>query len=140
MSRTTRSLPRIVGAGLHLWPVLMDTALQPVRLANNGVCIRYTARPGPVTYVNLVGRKGNYRLIAFEGEAVPTEMVFEGNPLKFVLKSPFRKIWDEIAEHGFGHHWMTAYGHFNQELFEFCKLAGIKGVFPDLTAKEQVIL
>jgi L-fucose isomerase-like protein len=107
-------------------------SLQPVRLANNGVCIRYTAKPGPVTYMNLVGRKGNYRMMAFEGEAVRTEMVFEGNPLKFVLKSPFRKIWGEVAEHGFGHHWMTAYGHFNQELLELCKLLGIKGIFPDL--------
>jgi L-fucose isomerase-like protein len=112
-------------------------SLQPVRLANNGVCIRYSARPGPVTYVNLVGRKGNYRLLAFEGEAVPTEMVFEGNPLKFILKSPFRKIWDEISEHGFGHHWMTAYGHFNRELYEFCKLIGIKGFFPDINKTLQ---
>ena len=62
--------------------------LCPVRLANDGVCIRYTARPGPVTFVNLTGRKGNYRMCAFEGEAVPTGMVFEGNPLKFVTRTP----------------------------------------------------
>jgi len=107
--------------------------LQPVRLANNGVCIRYCAKTGPITFMNLVGRKGNYRLIAFEGEAISTGLVFEGNPLKFICATPFRKIWDLIAEHGFGHHWMTAYGHFNSELMEFCKLTGIKGIFPDLS-------
>jgi L-fucose isomerase-like protein len=106
--------------------------LQPVRLANNGVCIRYAARPGPITYVNLVGRKGNYRLCAIEGEAVPTEMVFEGNPLRFELKSPLKKVWKAVEKHGFGHHWMTAYGHVTPVLVEFCKLIGIKGVFPDL--------
>jgi L-fucose isomerase-like protein len=106
--------------------------LQPVRLANNGVCIRYTARPGPITYVNLVGRKGNYRLCAIEGEAVPTEMVFEGNPLRFELKSPIKKVWESVEEHGFGHHWMSAYGHVTPVLVEFCKLIGIMGVFPDL--------
>lgn len=106
--------------------------LQPVRLANNGVCIRYAAKTGPITYVNLVGRKGNYRMCAIEGEAVKTGMVFEGNPLRFELKSPLKKVWAAAGEHGFGHHWMTAYGHNASSLIEFCKLAGIKGVFPDL--------
>ncbi len=36
--------------------------LSPVRLAHSGVCIRYSAKPGPVSFVNLVGRKNNYRL------------------------------------------------------------------------------
>jgi L-fucose isomerase-like protein len=116
-------------------PSLADThgySLQPVRLANNGVCIRYAAKPGPVTYVNLVGRKGNYRLCAIEGEAVRTEMVFEGNPLRFELKSPLKKVWETANEHGLGHHWMTAYGHVASVLVEFCQLAGIRGIFPDI--------
>jgi len=106
--------------------------LCPVRLANDGVCIRYTARPGPVTFVNLTGRKGNYRMCAFEGQAVPTGMVFEGNPLKFVTRTPLEKIWQATTEGGFGHHWMTAYTHAAAELSEFCRLAGVRGVFPDL--------
>ena len=116
-------------------PSLADAhgyTLQPVRLANNGVCIRYAAKPGPVTYVNLVGRKGNYRLCAIEGQAVPTGMVFEGNPLRFELKSPLKKVWAAAAEYGLGHHWMTAYGHVSASLVEFCRLAGIQGIFPDL--------
>ena len=106
--------------------------LQPVRLANNGVCIRYAAKPGPVTYVNLVGRKGNYRLCAIEGEAVPTGMVFEGNPLRFELKSPLEKVWKTAGEHGLGHHWMTVYAHVSDVLVDFCKLTGVEGIFPDL--------
>ena len=120
------------GAGA---PSLADSegfTLCPVRLANSGVCIRYPARPGPVTYVNLVGRKGNYRLCAFEGQAVPTGMVFEGNPLKFHLETPINTIIQRTADYGFGHHWMTAYGHFNEVLLTFCKLTGITGLFPDL--------
>jgi L-fucose isomerase-like protein len=105
--------------------------LQPVRLANNGVCIRYAAKPGPITYVNFVGRKGNYRLCAIEGEAVRTEMVFEGNPLRFELKSPLKKVWEAVNEHGLGHHWMTAYGHVASVLVEYCQLAGVRGIFPD---------
>lgn len=106
--------------------------LCPVRIANDGVCVRFPARTGPVTYVNLVGRKGNYRMCAFEGEAIPTGMVFEGNPLKLRLNSPFRKIWQAVTEHGFGHHWMTAYGELVLDLQEFCRITGIEGVFPDI--------
>ncbi|MEJ5203270.1 MAG: hypothetical protein WHV66_13645 [Anaerolineales bacterium] len=115
-------------------PSLADAkgySLTPVRLANSGVCIRYAAKPGAVTFVNLVGRKGNYRLCAIEGEAVPTGMVFEGNPLKFVLKSPFRRVWSYVEQYGFGHHWMTVYAHAVPVLTEFTRLVGMRGVFPD---------
>jgi len=107
--------------------------LCPVRLANDGVCVRFTARSGPISFVNLVGRRGNYRMCAFEGQAIPTEMVFEGNPLKFKLKTPFRQIWKDIALYGFGHHWMTCYAHVVPVLDEFCRLTGLQGVFPDLS-------
>lgn len=116
-------------------PSLADAkgyTLTPVRLANSGVCIRYAAKPGAVTFVNLVGRKGNYRLCAIEGEAVPTGMVFEGNPLKFVLKSPFHQVWSYVEQYGFGHHWMTAYVQAVPVLIEFTRLVGMRGVFPDV--------
>jgi len=105
--------------------------LTPVRLANSGVCIRYAAKPGPISFVNLVGRKNNYRLCAIEGDAVPTGLVFEGNPLKFVLKSPFRHVWSQVEQYGFGHHWMTVYAHVAPVLQEFARLVGLRGVFPD---------
>jgi L-fucose isomerase-like protein len=106
--------------------------LSPVRLANSGVCIRYAAKPGPVSFVNLVGRKGNYRMCAIQGEAVPTGMVFEGNPLKFVLDTPIRRVWASVDQHGFGHHWMTVYAHATPVLKELCRLMGLRGVFPDV--------
>jgi len=104
--------------------------LCPVRLANAGACVRYKSKTGPVTYVNFTGRKGNYRMCAFEGTAIPTEMVFEGNPMKIRLNIPYRIIWNEISRHGFGHHWVAAYQHILPVLQEFCRLTGISGVFP----------
>jgi hypothetical protein len=85
---------------------------------------------GPVTYVNLVGRKGNYRMCAIEGNAVETEMVFEGNPMKIILNAPFNSIWEGISRYGFGHHWMAAYKHVAPVLKEFCALTGLQGFFP----------
>jgi hypothetical protein len=70
-------------------------------------------------------------MCAFEGEAVPTEMVFEGNPVRIRLKAPFRRIWEAVSRHGFGHHWISAYEHVVPVLVEFCRMTGVKGVFPD---------
>ena len=64
-------------------------------------------------------------------------MVFEGNPLRFKMKTSFSKIWQSVSEHGFGHHWMSAYAHVVPQLAEFCRLTGIKGVFPDLDAVDN---
>jgi L-arabinose isomerase len=94
--------------------------------------VRFTSKPGPITYVNLVGRKGNYRLCALQGEALPTEMVFEGNPMKIALYAPLKEIWEVVDRFGFGHHWMAAYGHHVSVIAELCKLIGIIGVFPEL--------
>ena len=103
--------------------------LSPVRLANNGTCVRFKCKPGPVTYVNMVGRRGNYRMCAFEGEAIETDMVFEGNPMKIRMDIPLADLWRSVSENGFGHHWMAAYGHMIPVLREFCGIIGIKGVF-----------
>jgi L-arabinose isomerase len=115
-------------------PSLADESgysLCPVRLAHSGTCVRFTCRTGPITYVNLVGRKGNYRMCAVEGDALPTGMVFEGNPLKIRLHTPFGTLWETISTYGFGSHWMAAYEHVARILSEFCRMSGIHGVFPD---------
>jgi len=106
--------------------------LCPVRLAHTGVCIRYRSKPGNVTYVNLVGRKDKYRMCAIEGEAVDTPLIYEGNPMKIVPKTPVSEVWNIISKYSFGHHWMAVYDHVEEELKELCSLLGIKGIFPDL--------
>jgi L-fucose isomerase-like protein len=105
-------------------------ALVPVRIWQRGVCIRFPAKAAPhATYVNLVGRKGNYRLCAASGAAVGSGMVFEGNPVKFLPDCSWQTLLRAIDEHGFGHHWMMGYGDVVQELRYFCRLSGVKGVF-----------
>jgi L-fucose isomerase-like protein len=101
----------------------------PVRIWERGACFRFPAQAGPATLVNLVGRRGTYRLCAVEGEAVASGMVFEGNPVKFVPQAPVGELLEMIGEHGFGHHWMMGYGHVAAELEAFCRISVIKGVF-----------
>ena len=103
-------------------------SLSPVRLANKGVCVLFPAKPGPVTLVNLVGRKDTYRMCMVKGEAVKTEMVFAGNPVRVRFPIPVNKFLDIVAENGFGHHWMIGYGDVKEELEDFCKLVGLRYV------------
>ena len=103
--------------------------LCPVRLAHTGVCIRYSSMPGKVTYMNLVGRKNKYRMCAFKGQAVETPLVYEGNPMKIVPDAGAARVWETVAEYGFGHHWTAVYADVAGELEEFCRLTGIEGVF-----------
>lgn len=101
-------------------------SLSPVRLANKGVCVLFPGRPGEVTMVNLVGRKGTYRMCVVGGEAVKTEMVFAGNPARVRLPVNTREFLRIIAREGFGHHWMIGYGDVREELVEFCGLTGLR--------------
>ena len=88
--------------------------LAPVRLMGRGLCCLFPARPGPVTLVNIVPTLDGYKMGVLFGEALRTEMVFPGNPLKVRFESDHREVLSWIAEEGLGHHWMAAYGDFRE--------------------------
>lgn len=113
-------------AGFSLADGRESVTLSHVRLANRGVCVLFPAKPGPVTWANLVGREGTYRLTSFGGEAVRTEMLFAGNPLLTKVNTPVRELLDRIADIGAGHHWMACCGHVQSELRELARLIGIQ--------------
>ncbi len=98
--------------------------LAPVRLMSQGVCALFTAKPGPVTLVNITGRTGGYQVGLLEGEAISTEMVFPGNPVRVRFQQPVSRLIDWIHETGLGHHWMIGYGHVGAELRAWAKLCG----------------
>lgn len=98
--------------------------LDSVRLMGQGVCALFPARPGPVTLVNLLPSGTGYQCGVLEGQAVSTEMVFPGNPLRvrFPLTPP--ELTDWIHTQGLGHHWMAGYGHVAQELRRWAAICG----------------
>jgi L-arabinose isomerase len=77
---------------------------------DRGVCSLFPAKPGPVTLVNIVASMAGYRLAALYGEAIETDMIFPGNPLRVRFQSDYREILAWIAREGLGHHWMAGYG------------------------------
>jgi L-fucose isomerase-like protein len=112
-----------------------EVVLDCCRLMDKGVTVQYPGRPGRVTGVNLVGPGGDYRLGVFGGEAVPTELVFPGNPVKVRLDVPVLGLLEGVAEEGLGHHWMIGEGDATPALLEFGRLAGIPVFQPGLRAK-----
>lgn len=85
--------------------------LSHVRLMDQGVCALFPGKPGPVTLVNLVPKGDTYQLAVLEGEAVPTDMVFPGNPTRVRFERPTVELLEWIYQNGLGHHWMIGYGH-----------------------------
>ena len=100
--------------------------LGAVRLADSGVCALFPAKPGRVTLINLVGRKGTYRMSILVGDAVECGMEFPGNPLKVRFERDILEINKQIALEGIGHHWIGGYGDVSRELEYFCDMKGIR--------------
>jgi L-arabinose isomerase len=91
---------------------------------DQGVCATFPARPGPVTLVSLLPRGDGYQLAVLEGEAVPTTMVFPGNPLRVRFPQPTPQLIEWIFAEGIGHHWMASYGHVGEEISQWASLCG----------------
>ncbi|MFX0100873.1 MAG: hypothetical protein ACFFCS_14960 [Candidatus Hodarchaeota archaeon] len=106
--------------------------LAPVRLAGNGCSVLFPGKPGHVVLANLVGRKGTYRACILEGEAVPVDLVFPGNPVRIRLSKPVGNFLEKVGDHGFGHHWIVAYSAPDDDnygfLIELLTTLGIKVV------------
>ena len=98
--------------------------LASVRLMGQGVCSLFTAKPGPVTLINLTAQPDGYLCGVLEGRAESTEMVFPGNPVRVRCDRPVAELIPLIHETGLGHHWMIGYGHQAAALAAWARLAG----------------
>ena len=101
-----------------------DITLAHVRLMDQGVCALFPALPGPVTLMSLIGLGGGYQCALLEGEALPTEMVFRGNPVRVRFARPVSELIDWIHAEGIGHHWMIGYGHVAAAVRHWAAMAG----------------
>ena len=101
-----------------------DIVLDLVRLMDRGVCALFTAKPGPVTLLDLTVTTTGYQCAVLEGEALSTEMVFPGNPVRVRFEKPLEELMEWIHREGIGHHWMIGYGHVGAELRAWDDIVG----------------
>jgi L-fucose isomerase-like protein len=90
-----------------------------------GPTIQATMHPGPVTAINLCGRRGTMRVAALQGEAIPYTLEFPGSAAKVVYPFDLAKALETLGEAGYGHHFALTQGHVGHEIGEWCKLLGI---------------
>ncbi len=101
-----------------------DIVLGGVRLMHQGACALFPARPGPVTLLSLSADGAGYQCAVLEGEAMSTEMVFPGQPLRVRFAQPTAVLIDWIHDAGVAHHWMAGYGHQAAALRRWAQFAG----------------
>ncbi len=101
-----------------------EVRLASVRLMGQGACALFPAKPGAVTLVNLTPSGDGYLFGLLEGEAVPTGMVFPGNPVRVRFDQPVRSLIDWVHAEGLGHHWAIGYGRVGETLRCWARLAG----------------
>lgn len=101
-----------------------EIVLGRVRLMHQGVCALFPARPGPVTLLSLVAWGEGYQCALLEGQALPTAMVFPGNPVRIRFPQPVNELINWIHEAGIGHHWAIGYGHVGSEIRAWARCAG----------------
>jgi L-fucose isomerase-like protein len=104
-----------------------DIVLHESIETHDGVAVFYPAnRPGRVTACNLMGSRAGYRLAILTGDAVETDMIYEGNPMRIRFERPVGDILQSAVEKGAGHHWSIAYGDFSREFELLASFLGVK--------------
>jgi L-fucose isomerase-like protein len=101
-----------------------EIALSPVRLMEQGICVVFPAKTGPVTLLNLLPKGEGYQCALLEGEALPTEMVFPGNPVRVRFRRAASELLDWIHKEGIGHHWMIGYGRIGNSIRLLASIVG----------------
>ncbi|MHB0947042.1 MAG: hypothetical protein ACYC3B_07710 [Sedimentisphaerales bacterium] len=101
-----------------------DVTLRPVRLMEQGVCALFPSKPGIVTLLSVLPHGDSYQIAMLLGEAVSTEMVFPGNPLRVRFERAASEIIDWIHKEGIGHHWVAGYGDVTSEIEDWVSING----------------
>lgn len=115
------------GGALGLAPSAKDVCLCRSIETGDGLAVCYpTALRGPVTLVNMMHGPSGLRLSAMVGEAVETDLTYEGTPLRVHFGNDPRAILDRIARCGAGHHWNGTAGDIRPEFELLCEWIDVK--------------
>ena len=66
--------------------------------------------------LNVLPCGDSYQIAMLTGEALSTEMVFPGNPLRVKFDKPTNEVIEWIHREGIGHHWVVCYGDVSAEI------------------------
>lgn len=84
-------------------------------------------KPGPFTFAKL-GTDNGFRMLLTKGEALKSEMVFNGTTSVGRFRTPVMKLLDSIIYGGWEHHFSVIYEDVYAEMLDLCRLLGIRPV------------
>lgn len=94
-----------------------------------GVATNFPLKEGKkVTIVRLSYDKEGYKMFISSGEALKTEMILMGNPLKVKLKEDGDNFLSAILDEGIEQHFSLIYEDIRENLVKFCNLKGIRPI------------
>jgi L-fucose isomerase-like protein len=91
-----------------------------------GVIADFAIKPGKVTFARLTEKKGKYRLLIMEGEAVPQENLIGGNGMRVKMNGKVKTILERMVREGIEHHQLVVHAEIKKELVELCGFLGIE--------------
>ena len=87
-----------------------------------GITHDFPLKCGPVTFTQLgEGDDGDYRFLIAKGEALRTEQMLPGNPLRISFETSLDTLRETVIGGGFSHHYTVGYAPLEAELRQLCE-------------------
>ncbi len=93
--------------------------------ANHGLTVGFGLQSGPVTMARLGNDGKSVRMLATQGEALPTDMFIRGTLSWVRTSAPVERVMDELIYGGWEHHLAMCYADVTEDLREFATITGI---------------
>jgi L-fucose isomerase-like protein len=91
-----------------------------------GPIVKGTVKPGPVTIVNLVGRRGTMRICAMDANVESDEFDFPGAAAEVTFPFDLAEALERLGNEGYGHHFVLFPGHFAADIAEWSDMLGVE--------------
>lgn len=87
--------------------------------SKKGITCEFPLKEGPVTVLRIgEDENGAFRLLTISAQALPTEQILKGNPVKVRFKRTAKEMAETLIEKGVEHHFALIHGDIKKE-FEF---------------------
>lgn len=93
-----------------------------------GLAAEFPLKAGSVTVLRIgETRDGNgYRMLCLSGDALDTEQLLHGTPLKVRFELPAMELAERIVDNGFEHHYVLCHGDIRAELRYMARLLDLE--------------
>ena len=97
----------------------------PENVWKPGLTVEFPLKPGELTFARVGEISGKYRMLAYKGKAIESEMFVRGNPAKVIVNKDPEKIVKNLIKNGSEHHQIAVHSNILKELSLLCSFLNI---------------